>query len=591
MVSGVRILLPVALAFSLAAGAVFAVGRIVQFDDGSLQSALGVEGGAGAIEGIEWSSAVVTPANRQDRVLARQVALSTVLASILALTSLLTALAYELLRGSTRRDELAIHRAVGASFRSLRRSAVSEAAMVTVVGVFVGWALGSSVGELALSRWPGTTLTPTSGAFMLVPTAVLAAAFFTFSYGSWQATTAGVVTKSVVVRPPPADPYSGIAIMQVAGSVVLLITAAVLLNAGGRDREASVSKDGADPDEGVFVATVRGDTPLDTVRLLAGLQRVPGISSAWVTTGGATVGLGTTDIALTECGRCLIGTSPVQIRGEDAVHHAAAWIGTRAPFEIVSGRSFGPEDGPDDELVAVVSEPFAQRNFERGDAVGRRVRPGSGLDGWHRVIGISSSGVTRSGFGSEAQPEGEIYVSAVQHPGRSAEIWVGGTVAEASVLGAIMEASGEADISVRSLQSHLQLSNAPAHWFGGVSGALGLVALLCSLLGIRAVTRLSLSVRRTQVGIHRAVGANRLALARLALGQPLRASLIGTALGMYCSLFFLDALADAAGAPVPTPRVLIGIVLVHVVAALAGALPITVRFARSSPHALITGAR
>jgi len=159
------------------------------------------------------------------------------------------------------------------------------------------------------------------------------------------------------------------------------------------------------------------------------------------------------------------------------------------------------------------------------------------------------------------------------------------------VLAAIREVAGDAEVVLRSLQAHVSGSVAPSVWFGRLFVALGAIALLCSLLGVRAVTRLSLRVRQTQFGIHRAVGANRLALARVALGQPIRASLIGAAVGLYGSLFFLDTIAAAAGSALPPVKVLVGVAVLHVGAALAGTIPMTVRFVRSSPRTLISGTR
>lgn len=579
----VRVLLPIALAFSLAAGSAFSVIRLVELDASGIKSALVLPDAGAPLGGVEWSAGVTGPGDQQTAVLERQLRMAFVLAGILALGSLLSALAFEVLRNTSRREELAIHRAVGASRTTLSQVAAIEAGMVTLFGIVMGWALGSSLAELSLDFWPGTMRDATSPLATFGTACALCAAFFAFAFGAWQtAVGPGSTPPGVALQTPPRDPYSGIAVLQVAGSVALLVVAAILVGAGSGPVAHTASKEG-------FIARIRGSEPVDTVRLLARLERLGGLASAWATSREGSTGLGTRDIALTECGRCWIGTSPVNVKGEDAVHFTLAWLGDGVPVEIVQGRGFDSEDTADSELVAVVSEGFAQRNFENGDAVGRRVRPGADWDAWHRVVGVVADGLPRTAFGSNAQPGGEVYLSSAQHPTRSLDLRITGPVVEASLLEAMGEVVGAADITISAFSEHLEVNQAPARWLGAIFSVFGLAALLSALLGIRSVTRLSLIVRRSQMGIHRAVGARRGDLARLALGQPLRASLIGTALGLYAAMFFLDPLSDAVGAPVPPIWILVGIAVLHVLAALAGALPPTLRFVRTSPHRLITG--
>ena len=444
----VRTLVPIALAFRVAAGAIFAVARTIRFDEGGLRSALVPADLADGPEGFEWSSAAVGPPARQRQVLDRQSVLAAVLAAIVSFVALLAALSYELLRNLSRRREVAIHRAVGASWRMLWGDALQEGVLLTGFGLTAGFALGGALTGMAVAGWPGSVSASVGPVATLLSTVVLASAFLAFLLGSWQAgVVSGTGLPGTTFAAPPPDPYSGIAVLQVAASVALLVSAAVLVGGGGTPSgggagQALHADDVDGPAARGMVATIRSGTPIDTARLLTDLSGVPGLTSAWVASPGALTGLGTTDMALTECGNCMIGTSPVNMKGEDAVHHALAWLGSDTPIELAAGRTFGPDDGPDDEPVALVSETFAQQHFERGEAIGRRVRPGVGLGGWHRVIGIVREGRPRTAFAAGAQPESEVYVSAVQHPGRSVEVWVGGSVEEVEVVRRIRASHG-----------------------------------------------------------------------------------------------------------------------------------------------------
>ena len=584
-----RALLVVAMAFSVAAGVFSAVSRTVEFADGGLRSALVAPDAPSGVTGFEWSRERVEPAAQQRQVLDRQGALAAVLAGIVVLVAFLGALAHELFRNLSRRREVAIHRAVGASWRRLRRAVTREGTVVTLFGLGTGLALGHASASAVLASWPGSVAPGIGTLPLLAGSVVLAVAFLGFLLASWQAgVVAGAGLPGATFQAPPPDPYSGIAVLQIAASVALLLAASVLVDGGpppapGVTGSGSVERDG-------WVATVQSPTPVDSARLLRELQRVPGLTSAWVASPGWSVGLGTTDFALTECGRCMIGTSPVHVKGEDAVHFAIASVGPRAPLTVLAGRGLGPEDASAAEPVALVSEAFSQMHFERGEAIGRRIRIGADYDNWHRVVGVVDENPAGVGFGAGAQVVHSVYVSAAQLPARTVEVRAFGTVDEALLLQSLRSVADGARVDVVLAADHALRAAAPARWLGRAFGLLGLAALFCALLGVHAVTKLSLVVRTTELGVHRAVGASRRALLQLALGQPLRASLIGVALGLYLSTFFLDALSEAVGSALPSWPYIVGVAGAHVVATLTGALPATVAFVRSEPSSMLAAA-
>ena len=559
-------LVPGAMAFAVAAGAMFAASAPVRVAEGAIESRLVVPGSAPALEGVRWSDRAVSPAERQALVARRQLRMALVLAGLLTGIALLAAGSFELVRQSARRREFAVHRAVGASRRDLARTARSDAAWVTLTGLTLGWAFGSSAVHAWLAVWPGTVAEGLSVPLTLTVTALLGTAFSTLSYGSWKAVSGtGSASPGVAFRTPPADPYAEISVLQMAGSVALVVVSAVLV--------APSLNDGADDAAlGGLAVEVRASEPLDTTRLVATIRELDGVSSVILGSAGSFEGLGTSDLALTECGRCLIGTSPVNFKGEAAVHVALAGAVPEG-ITVSEGRWFGPEDAFDSEPVAVVSALFAQRNFERGDAVGRRVRPGAEIDAWHRVIGIVSGGIPRTGFGSGAQPEPGVFLSAVQHPPSSADLLVAGPIGSVSLERALRVLTSTNEISVRPRSAAERDRAAPAGWFGRLFAAFSGLALLASVAGIVAVTKLSLDLQRSELGVRRAVGARRGRIVARALGQPLRTAVIGSLIGLWASTFFLDVLSDSVGNPTLPVSVYVSIALLHLVAALLGGTP------------------
>ena len=158
----------------------------------------------------------------------------------------------------------------------------------------------------------------------------------------------------------------------------------------------------------------------------------------------------------------------------------------------------------------------------------------------------------------------------------------------ADVAGAVqreMQAGGDLPYArVRSLADRI----APQYrsWQLGAAAfsAFGLLALVIAAMGIFAVISYSVTQRTPEIGIRMALGAESAEVARMVLGQGLRAAAIGVGLGAGGAYAMGRAIASLLyGVPAYDPLVFSGVAVVLLASAAAAAWLPARRAARTDP--------
>ena len=219
---------------------------------------------------------------------------------------------------------------------------------------------------------------------------------------------------------------------------------------------------------------------------------------------------------------------------------AAFWI-TSNYFEAMSipllrGRSFEQHDTPDAQPVIIINEVFRRRYWGDADPIGRQVRlnPGGEKAKLATVVGVV--GNTKH-FMMNGEPEQLMYLPQSQTPTRSRFLTLRMKGSPLASLDLIRERIREIDpavpiAGVRSMNRVLTEAMGP--WSGGSAalGLLGVGALILAALGIYGLVSYSVSRRTHEIGVRIALGARRGDVIRLVVGQGLRMSLLGVAIGL-----------------------------------------------------------
>jgi putative ABC transport system permease protein len=208
---------------------------------------------------------------------------------------------------------------------------------------------------------------------------------------------------------------------------------------------------------------------------------------------------------------------------------------------LLRGRAFTPSDGLTGNEVAIVNEPFAKTHFLRGDAIGKRLRlfKDEGQQPWLTVVGIAP--LIRQNDPARVQDDELIYVPVRQEAPRYLAVLARTKVPPLSLAAAFRKGVQKIDEDqpvdgLQTLDEMLVQLRWPFRVFGTLFAIFGLFALALASIGIYAVMAYSVSQRTPEIGVRMAMGATRASVFRLIFAFGLRRLAIGLVLGLAAAI-------------------------------------------------------
>jgi putative ABC transport system permease protein len=482
-------------------------------------------------------------------------------------------------RSVARRREMAIRKAIGASAALLIRQLLTESLALAVVGAAGGVGVAGLVMRLFKTLAPPdlTALTPArlDGRVLIATLAIAAVTAIVF----------GVLPALVATRQSPAEALksgSGAGISRGARRLSAIIVAAevalaVVLSVGSGLMLKSLSRLFA-VDLGINVErVVTARVSLPPVRyatteskrqffdaVSAALSRTPGIEAA------AAVNFLPLD-------RERIPAFQTEARSRDSTFAVDGQKILSTPeyfsamgIKVVAGRAFTEQDAS--AHVAVINESLAKR-WPRGEAVGGFVEI-SGDTIPRTIIGVVNDISSTSLDGTR---ENQIYAPLEEQPYPQAVLVVRGSLAPQALFARIRGVVREIDPqqAVSDLQTMKQVASnsvAARRTASQLAVAFGAFAIVLAGIGIFGLLAFTVSERLPELGIRVALGAQSNDVIRLVLGDALRVSLAGAAVGGVVAFQFATVLRSLLFEVSPTdPLVFAAVPLVIVLVAIVAA--------------------
>jgi putative ABC transport system permease protein len=500
-----------------------------------------------------------------------------------------------LARATTRRQEIAVRSAMGASRARLVWQLLTESGLLaligTGVGVFFSWTSMSWLLRLAGTAVPNVSPVTLDSRVLSFAAALAVLSGVLFGLApAWQ--TSRVDLRDVLNEAPRGSTGSRrrryvrsvLIVAEVALALMLLVGAGLLLRSFER---LSSQLPGFQP-ENLLVA----DIPLSTNayaksadrmtffdRVLEKLRATPGVRSA----GGATTlpvtGAGSA-IHFNIEGRAPKSPHDYVIIGYRPV--TAGYLETLG-VPLIRGRFIAASDTDSAPYVAVINQAAVRQYFPDGDPIGKHIQLGATPDNsvpWMEVVGIV--GDLKQDLAGE--PKAEMYVPVRQGDSLLPVFALSvvlrterDPLSEASALrSAVRDINPDQPVvHVRTMEENISGSVSEPRFRATLLAIFAGTAFVLAIVGLYGLMVYSVTQRVPEIGIRMTLGANRRDVFGMVIAQGLRLAMYGVLIGVAGSLALGRVLSGFLYGVSPTdPATILGVAaLLMLVALVASYLP------------------
>ena len=307
---------------------------------------------------------------------------------------------------------------------------------------------------------------------------------------------------------------------------------------------------------------------------LGRIQSLSGVQSAAISQGFALMG-----------GRYVVDDLYVEGSSDNQMAKKGAELGaflshhsvTPSYFETVGirlleGRNFTNVDTDKSALVAIVNQRFAS-DFLNGNALGQRIavtKDKAGNPEWMQIVGVVSDDRDTS---LKKDPEPLYYQPARQVGYIGTGDFVIRTSGNPLAIAPVIEKqvwavdSNAPILGLRTMDQNIANSAAEPRFQSSLLTSFGALGLLLAMIGLYGVMSYAVVQRTHEIGVRMALGASRLDVMRLVVGEGAGLALIGVASGLAASwalMRFLRSLLFEVSPTDPVSFAGVGVLLMFV---------------------------
>jgi predicted permease len=474
-------------------------------------------------------------------------------------------------RNAARGREHAIRAALGASRAQLIQLVLAESLLLSLVGGALGLVLALWTNDLVGRSF---TFGETSGLAIALDIRVLGFALLVsvltgIGFGllpAWLAARTNVAdalkqgSRGATASRPQHRVRHALIVTEIALALVLLIGAAFFI----RGLQRITHRDPGWRTENLLTAyiSLRGPNVATTAardaffrRLDARLAAIPGVERVAIGTSLPTFGFNNGNGFVVE-------GQPIPEPGRNPSARVAAVLPgyfETLGIRLLAGRDFAPTDSNDKPMVVVINEAMARQLWPGQNPIGQRIGGATPfMDNPREIIGVVSDARPLANLGN-TEGQFQFYRALTQWNQNYATIAVRTRLAPEALAPDLRRAIAEID-SDQAIYRVDTVRNEAARNLASIDAAgyallgFAITGLLLAGLGIYGVISNSVVQRTNEIGLRLALGAQVRDILTLILGQGLKLTLLGTALGLLGAFFItrlLGLISPEMAAPAP----------------------------------------
>ncbi len=473
-----------------------------------------------------------------------------------------------LVRGVSRRGEIAIRVSLGASRGRILRWLFVESLVLSLPGAALGMLAARGINVLleptsmaSLAPVPVSLNVPVDWTGVVFALALSCASSVVFGFfpalRSSRVDLAGVMKEDLSPRGGSRGGLRNVLVVsQVAVSLLLLVGAGLVLRSLESARTANVGFDARNVASVSFDLRPSGydrergrafyQRLLDTVRAEGGVE-----SAALTATLPLTLVDGNSVDTLVE------GYQASQ--GEDLrvlINTISADYFNTLRIALVAGRDFAGADSADSLPVVIVNETMARQFWEAPDnALGKRLRLGGG--DWRTVIGVARD-IKYARVTEDPRPH--VYRPVEQNYLATMTLHVRSRDPEPVLLARLRSTVQSLDpnlpiLNARMLTEQTRVALSVFSMAAGVLMVFAVIAMILTALGTYGLVSYAVRQSTHEIGIRIAIGASRAQLLRRFLGRGLRLGAAGALCGLVGSILVTRLLTSVLYSVSPTDPV------------------------------------
>ena len=481
-----------------------------------------------------------------------------------------------LARASIREREIAVRLALGASRGRLIRQLLAESLLLSAIGAVIGAFIAQGLSRFLvsfISQQGRALFLDLSPDWRLLAFMAGLAIFTCILFGLTPAfratrTTPGAVLKAAGRGLTASRERFGIrrmlVVSQVALSLILLVGALLFT----RSLQKVMGVDPGFKQDGVMVVDldfsklkISKDRRLAYKRdLLDRVRAIPGVDSAADTLIVPMSGSGWNDSVE------ILGSDPIK-KGIPMFNQVTPDFFKTLGATMVAGRDFNDYDTPTAPKVAIVNETFARQLLDGHDPIGKRFQvetPPGAPALIYEIIGLVRD-TKYYNLREDFKPTAFVAASQAKDHYEGSQFMLSSRLPASGLTAAvrqtILEASPEINLDFQIFKTQIRDGLLQERLMATLSGFFGFLAVLLATVGLYGVLSYTVAQRRNEIGVRMALGADRLKIVKLILGDAGILLAIGLGVGLLLALLGAKAAASMLFGLKPSDPVTIAVAI------------------------------